>query len=132
MYDFIFYFVYTQNLAKSGESGAKAFGAILAYFVILGQLAALFMLFQFFYEKSTGTHLLEGNSFNPSALPRNILVIFLAVGFMFLLYRYYSRNIDSIKKKFHNKNKKEFATSANVLKFLLIFVIPWIIVIIFG
>jgi hypothetical protein len=37
-----------------------------------------------------------------------------------------------IKKKYSNKDKFEFCTSLNTIKFLLLFITPWIIAIVLG
>jgi len=37
MYDFIFYFVYVQHIARDGNKTARAFGALLVLFSIFGQ-----------------------------------------------------------------------------------------------
>lgn len=132
MYNFIFYFVYVQNVRKDGNKGARAVGAIIIYFVLLGQAFCLFVLFQYFYRQITLHDLIKQTHVhqkNISAPP----IIIPALLLMFFIYLYYNdKKVDRIKDKYSNKDKTEFCTPRNTMKFLLIFLIPWIIAITLG
>jgi hypothetical protein len=132
MYNFIFYFVFIQHLEKDGNKTARTFGAILVLFSFFGQAFCLFELFQFFYLKITQHNFLR-QSDTPQKTGSDVPIIIFTVLLMVLMYFYYNdKKIDRIKKKYKNKSKVEFCTSQNTMKFLLIFLIPWIITIVLG
>jgi uncharacterized membrane-anchored protein len=132
MYNFIFYFVYVQNIKKDGNKGAKALGAVTIYFALLGQTFSLFVLYQYFYQRITLKSLLNQNNIQQKSI--NITpVVILALLLMVFIYFYYSdKMVLKIKKKYSNKDKFEFCTSLNTIKFLLLFITPWIIAIVLG
>jgi len=132
MYNFIFYFVYVQNIRKDGNKGARALGAIIIYFVLLGQIFCLFVLFQYFYLKITLQDFLKQTDIPQKSINAPPIFISALLLMLFIYFYYNEKKIDIIKKKYNNKSKLEFCTSKNTMKFLLIFLIPWVIAITLG
>ena len=133
MYNFIFYFVYVQHLAKDGNKTARAFGAILVFFSLFGQAFCLFVLFQYFYLKVTQHNLLKQSDTPQKTIINEPTIIISTILLMVFGYLYYNdKRVLRIKNKYGNRDKEEFCTSKNTIKLLLVFSIPWIIVIALG
>ena len=99
MYDFLFYFVYVQHLARDGNKTARTFGAILVFFSIFGQAFCLFVLFQYFYLKVTLHNLLK-QTYTPQKSINGAPIIISTILVMVLMYFYYNdKRVLRIKNK---------------------------------
>ena len=133
MYNFIFYFAYVQHIAKDGNKGARAVGAMLVFFALLGQAFCLFVLFQYFFRKITLHNLIKQTNTPQQSIISTPIIIISVLLLMVFVYLYYNdKKIDRIKLKYGNKSKVEFCTPMNSVKVLLIHFTPWIIAIILG
>ena len=133
MYNFIFYFAYVQHIARDGNKTARAFGAILVFYSIFGQAFCLFELFEYFYLKVTQRNLLRQSVTPQKTVINAPTIIIVTILLMVFAYLYYNdKRVLRIKNKYGNRDKEEFCTSQNTIKFLLIFSIPWVIAIILG
>lgn len=132
MYNFVFYFVYIQNLEKNGNKTAIIIASILVYFLLLGQITCLYILLQYLYFNTTGSDLIGHKGNVHLSVFSNIIIGTTFVSLIFLIYKYYIKHIEAIQQKYHYQTKKDFSSKFNVIKFLLLFILPWIIIIAFG
>jgi len=93
----------------------------------------LFELFEYSYLKVTQHNLLRQSDTPQKTIINDPTIIISTILLMVFAYLYFNdKKVLKIKNKFGNRDKAEFCTSQNTIKFLLIFLIPWIIAIILG
>jgi len=137
MYDFIFYFNYIINLKKCGNNGARYIGAIMVFFCLFLHIAMLFTIFQVLYLKITGRNFLhQSYDYTHQANPSQEIFAY-GIGIILIIasiFYYNNRRVEIIKNKYGNQDKREFvnAKKINILKFFSVFLLPFVVIIIFG
>jgi len=132
MYDFIFYFIYVIYLKRFNHIAAKNIASVMVFFCSFLHLALLFIIFQFSYLKLTGRNLLQySNTSNGTS--HILFYFFLGIVLISMCIKYFNNeSIEKIKEKYLYKDKSEFIVGSNVLTFFLVFLLPVILIIIFG
>lgn len=132
MYNFIFYFIYVKNLENDGKKVARILGAMMVFSAFFGQVFCSFVLFQFFYKIITLHDLLKQSFRYQQRI--NIIPIFFFCGLCILLtFLYFNKErVIKIEEQFNNKSGLEFSTRQNVIKFVIVYLMPWVIAVVLG
>jgi hypothetical protein len=125
MYYFIFYFIYKAKLKDDGESLARYSAGMIVAIALIIHLEFLFILVRYFFDNFYNISI-SGSPFHKLSGGGSLFYVILSLLLFVLSFKFFNEaRIEKITQKFNSS--KVFYNTINIIKFILLLLLPLIL-----